>query len=344
MIDNKEVLLNKEKNSINGPEKFDQFYYGHGKLLLSGEYFVLDGAKSLAVPTTVGQSMGVRYGQSFSPKLTWKSFDVNGNLWFEGQFEFWQFKCVDEVVSEESLVIQKLLLQARAQNKHFLREHQDVYVETQLGFPLSWGLGSSSSLIHNIAQWAYISPFELLFNTFDGSGYDVACAQSDGPITYEKNISGPKWGPTTFMPSFMDKLSFIYLGNKQSSIEGIKLYRSKERASIHIINEVSKLTGQMMKAKTLTDFCDALEKHEKIVGDFLGLEPVKTKYFSDFNGSIKSLGAWGGDFILVSSDESFDNVKKYFAEKGHNVVFTYDELILKTPSLMPNHDCGHQVH
>lgn len=344
MINNKEIVLKKEKDAINGPEMFDQFYYGHGKLLLSGEYFVLDGAKSLAVPTVVGQSMGIRYGQSFSPKLTWKSFDVNGNLWFESHFEFWQFKCIDDIVSPEALIIQKLLLQARVQNKHFLREHQDVYVETQLGFPLSWGLGSSSSLIHNIAQWAYISPFELLFNTVNGSGYDVACAQSDGPITYQKNLSGPKWGPTTFNPSFFPNLSFIYLGNKQSSIDGIEFYRSKEKASLKTIKDISKLTDKMLKSESLEEFCLAIEDHEKIVGDFLDLVPVKKKLFSDFDGSIKSLGAWGGDFILAASHKSFEEVKKYFLNKGHDVVFSYDELILKTPSLIPNHNCIHQVH
>ena len=52
----------------------DQYFYGHGKLLLTGEYFVLDGAMALALPTTVGQSMKVRYRHSYQPTLNWKSF------------------------------------------------------------------------------------------------------------------------------------------------------------------------------------------------------------------------------------------------------------------------------
>ena len=49
---------------------------------------------------------------------------------------------------------------------------------------------------------------------------------------------------------------------------------------------------------------------------------VKEKYFSDYNGSIKSLGAWGGDFILATR-----NNKNYFLEKGFNTVFSFSELI-----------------
>lgn len=326
------------------PEKFDHFYYGHGKLLLSGEYFVLNGAKSLALPTKLGQSMGVRYTQSFSPKLIWKSFDESGDLWFEGHFEFWQFKCLDEKPQQEAQELQKLLIQARKQNQHFLREDQDVYVETRLGFPRDWGLGSSSSLIHNIAQWAYISPFELLFNTQGGSGYDIACAQSDGPIVFQKNNSGPKWGPTKFTPLFSDHLYFVYLGNKQNSREGIKLYNSKGKAPRELINKVTSLTEEMMNTQDLLEFCRLMNEHEDVVSSFLQIDKVKDRLFADFNGSIKSLGAWGGDFVLAASSLDAQEIKNYFNTKGYDTVIPYDELILKSPDLLPNHDGNHKVH
>jgi len=41
-------------------EKFSQSFYGNGKLLLSAEYFVLDGAVALALPTKLGQSLHVQ--------------------------------------------------------------------------------------------------------------------------------------------------------------------------------------------------------------------------------------------------------------------------------------------
>ena len=67
----------------------DQHFYGHGKLLLTGEYFVLDGAMALALPTTVGQSMKVKYRHSYQPTLNWKSIDHSGKVWFESDYEFW---------------------------------------------------------------------------------------------------------------------------------------------------------------------------------------------------------------------------------------------------------------
>jgi mevalonate kinase len=333
-----------ETNNKMMPEQFDQYYYGHGKLLLSGEYFIMDGARGLALPTKLGQSMGVRYSPSFSPKLTWRAFDDKGELWFEGHFEYWQFKCLDDVVSDEAKVLQKLLKQARKQNQHFLREEQDVYVETHLAFPLQWGLGSSSSLIYNMAQWAYISPFELLFNTQGGSGYDIACAQSDGPIAFEKNSTGPKWGPVTFNPSFSDQLYFIYLGQKQRTSEGIEHYKSKGVVPTEILVEISDLTDLMLEADDPKVFKQALLDHERVAGTYLNLPTVGDKFFNDFNGATKSLGAWGGDFILAMSDQGKESVSKYFNDKGHDVVLSYDEIILKTPSLLPTHEPDSKLH
>ena len=37
-----------------------QRFYSNGKLLLSGEYLILDGATGIALPTTFGQEMCVK--------------------------------------------------------------------------------------------------------------------------------------------------------------------------------------------------------------------------------------------------------------------------------------------
>ena len=55
-------------------------------------------------------------------------------------------------------------------------------------------------------------------------------------------------------------------------------------------------------------------------------EKIKDKLFNDFNGEIKSLGAWGGDFILASSNES--ETETYFKNKGFNFIVEFDKLIL----------------
>lgn len=308
------------------PEK-NQYFFGHGKILLSGEYFVLDGALALALPTKVGQSLAVKYNPSFSPTLSWKSFDVKGNCWFDSKFEFWHFKCLDEFPSEEALYLQKVLQQVRKQNSHFLRDDVDVKVETHLGFPLAWGLGSSSSLLYNIAQWAYISPFELLFKTHGGSGYDIACAQSDGPIVYKKILSGPNWAPIYFHPSFRENIYFIYLGKKQNSRQAVEDYAKKGPFGSDKISKITELTTEFLNAQTLKQFQAAMLSHEQVVGESLSLTPVQERLFPDFKGAIKSLGAWGGDFIMAATEESLSSVKNYFSQKGHDVIYSYDDLI-----------------
>ena len=64
-------------------------FYSHGKLLLSGEYVVLDGALSLAIPTKYGQSLIVEQTEKLI--LNWKSFDENKTVWFQIHFETKRF-------------------------------------------------------------------------------------------------------------------------------------------------------------------------------------------------------------------------------------------------------------
>ena len=69
-------------------------------------------------------------------------------------------------------------------NPEFLQSEQGFLVKTNLTFPRDWGLGTSSTLINNIAQWAKVDAFQLLWNSFSGSGYDIANAQYNTPILY----------------------------------------------------------------------------------------------------------------------------------------------------------------
>ncbi len=307
----------------------DQYFYGHGKILLTGEYFVLDGAKSLAIPTILGQSLAINYSSSFDPSLTWRSYGHDGKLWFETKFEFWHFEILKSEPTAEDLFLQKILREARKLNHHFLRDEEDVMVETKLEFPLKWGLGSSSTLIYNVAQWAYVSPFELLFNTSQGSGYDIACAQSNGPIVYEREPTGPKWSLTSFEPPFMDNLYFLFLGRKKDTPEAISYFKSKKIESLEIIEMLSEITEQMQKAKTVEDFDRLILAHEKVISHSLDIPRAKEIYFNDYWGEIKSLGAWGGDFVLVTSKKSKEETKRYFELNGFKDFISFRDLALK---------------
>ncbi len=306
----------------------DQYFYGHGKLLLSGEYFVMDGAMALALPTSVGQSMKVKYRQSYQPTLNWKSFDHTGKVWFESDYEFWHFKPIKSQTSEKQDFVHQVLKAARMQNPHFLRDDVDVFVETKIEFPLEWGLGSSSTFLYNVAQWAYVSPFELMKKTIGGSGYDIACAQALGPIRFQKTDNKPQWESATFNPSFKESLYFIYLGQKQSSEQEVLKYQStKIEGKQQIVNDLSQLTLEMISAQTLGTFNKIISAHENIISTALNYEKVKTKFFSDFWGEVKSLGAWGGDFVLATSDRSPQETRDYFSSKGFSTLIPFSEIV-----------------
>jgi hypothetical protein len=69
------------------------------------------------------------------------------------------------------------------------------------------------------------------------------------------------------------------------------------------------------------------------VGRALGYEKVKDRLFSDYWGSVKSLGAWGGDFALATSNRSPAETRAYFEGKGLATVIPYDEIIRKVQDL-----------
>ena len=58
-----------------------QNFNAHGKLLISGEYLVLRGAKALAVPLKFGQSLQIITSDG-NPQLIWKA-NYPGKKWFE---------------------------------------------------------------------------------------------------------------------------------------------------------------------------------------------------------------------------------------------------------------------
>ena len=54
-------------------------------------------------------------------------------------------------------------------------------------------------------------------------------------------------------------------------------------------------------------------------------KPVKEVLFKDYSGVIKSLGAWGGDFVLVTGNE---NDYQYFLNKGFKTIIPFNKMIL----------------
>ena len=299
-------------------------FYSNGKLLLTGEYVVLDGALALALPTQFGQYLQVNPGEQ--KQIHWKSYDADKTVWFEDVLTFKDIIAKKDFGKEQGVknTLIDILHQAYLQNPDFLNNAEGYFITTELTFPRLWGLGTSSTLINNIAQWLAIDAFELLHKSFGGSGYDIACAQNDTPITYRLNRQTPEVTPVSFKPEFVSQLYFVYLNQKQSSKTAISNYYNKQPRIEKTATEITSLTNSILQAKTLSEFSYLLEKHEVLLSDVLETATVKELLFEDFSGTLKSLGAWGGDFVLAVSEKDPTN---YFKEKGYPTVLTYAEMI-----------------
>ena len=310
-------------------------YYSHGKFLLTGEYLVLKGALALALPLKLGQNLQVSLADTDTHRLHWIAQQPEGP-WFSALFDS---DTLEPVATDNPAKAEKLasILKAIRQLKPTAFYGGDIRFRTHLDFNPEWGLGSSSTLIANLARWANVNPYELLKLTFGGSGYDIACATAEQPIYYQvkTEVPEPVEGPNplvetiTFNPHFADHLFFVYQGQKQSSSKEIKAFLEKANP-IDLqkdIEAVSEISRAVPKCESLDEFGLLMQCHERIIARCIGQEPVQ-KRFPDFEGVLKSLGAWGGDFILAATHWDKEQVKAYFKEKGLEVVFGYNELVL----------------
>lgn len=293
-------------------------FKSNGKLLLSGEYLVLKGAKSLSIPTKFSQTLEV--SNNASGKLKWESYDQNKKIWFDLNFDLddeWTLKCFNE-----NKLLFKTLSAIKRKNPELFSK--GILFKTKMDFNINWGLGSSSSLINNLASWANFDKFKLYWNATNGSGYDLASSSTHKPIVYQlSNKNNPDFREVNFNPPFKNNLYFVYLGKKQDTYSEI-LNFNKLKIKEKSILKVSSITEKILNCDSLEDFKSLIKEHERILSNLLKRETAKDLYFKDYTGEIKSLGAWGGDFIIAAGDQ---NSKNYFNNLGYDVVFTFDELI-----------------
>src|SRR5690606_35210084 len=191
--------------------------------------------------------------------LKWTSLDEKNQVWFDGNFQLDNyFNAQNAQSASHPKVVQTLkeiLVAARKLNPDFLSKKSGIEVVTKLNFPRNWGLGSSSTLINNIAQWAKVDAFALHKNSFGGSGYDIACAQSDVAIVFSNKQTPPiviqieqlEW-------PFTDVVFFVYLNKKQDSKQSILHYNQLGKEKKEFIEKANHITREFLEVKTLKQF------------------------------------------------------------------------------------------
>src|SRR5690606_3300739 len=143
----------------------------------------------------------------------------------------------------------------------------------------------------NIAQWANVDAFALLKNSFGGSGYDIACAQSDVPLLFSNKQTPPVVKQIEHLDwPFTDELFFVYLNKKQDSKQSILHYNQLGTEKLIFIEKSNQITREILNVKTLKQFEILIEQHESLLSEMLQLQKIKDLLFSDFRGSVKSLG------------------------------------------------------
>ena len=301
-------------------------YHSNGKFLLTSEYLVLKGALALALPLKLGQSREVEELETNKDQLHWEAFRPEGK-WFSVSLDRENPANYSTVNPEKAKRLSEILQAVKQLNPKAF-EGNDLQFTTRLDFDPNWGLGSSSTLIVNLARWANVNPYELLKLTFGGSGYDIACATAEQPIYYQLIDGKPQFETVDFRPPYADHLFFIYQGQKQSSSKEIKAFLAKANPTDvqKDIEAVSEISRAVPKCESLDEFALLMQCHERIISRCIGQEPVQ-KRFPDFEGMLKSLGAWGGDFILAATEWDESQVKAYFKKKGLEVIFGYKDIV-----------------
>jgi mevalonate kinase len=297
-------------------------FKSHGKFLITAEYLILNGAIGLALPLNRGQILTVK--QNNSEFINWES-SVFGKVWFACKLKASGLTIDSTTDDEISKSLIKVLSVARDLNPQFLLEGVDVAIDAD--FNLAWGLGSSSTLINNVSEWAQVDPYILLKNTFGGSGYDIACAGAKGPITYRLAGDSRTVEKVDFHPSFSKNIFFVYLGKKMNSRTGMSYFKEKAKYGNKEIERINSITEEIISCKTPGEFEKLLNEHETIMSSILQMPTIKESSFKDYPYTIKSMGAWGGDFVLVTGDD-LGSVKKYFHAKGLETVVPYHEIVL----------------
>ncbi len=296
-------------------------FKSNGKLMLTGEYLALRGAKTFAVPLQFGQELEI--DAVSHPLVYWRTL-FREKIIFHAIFDTDRFDVLETNDTDKSKWIKKVFKAIREQKKDFL-QNSGAEATARIDLPMNYGWGSSSSFIANLSKWADVDPFIVNMNVGGGSGYDIACAKANKPILYSNELANPQFEEIDYNPGSERNFWFVFQENKMNTAEAIRKIRSK-KVSDKDVSRITEISEKWIKSTNIQEIMELMRSHEEIISKILDIPSVMEKY-KDFNGTVKSLGAWGGDFMLAVSEMSGADVISYFTDKERPTIFNWTEIV-----------------
>lgn len=299
-----------------------------GKLLLTGEYAVLLGASALVVPINLRQSLNLL--ENKSEIISWISM-YNNKVFFKSELKTLDLDPFKPSFSSRERFIISLLKAARSLNPTFLNGN-GYSIITNLEANPEWGFGSSAQLTVNIARLSKIAPWHLHKAVSKGSGADVICAEMEHSILFSTEGTTYSANPVDFNPPFLKDLILIYTGHKQDTATGVENFLSKTSINNPIIGKIDSLTREATKAMDKKEFIEIIEMHERTLSELLNIDITSNIWFNGFPGLLKSLGTWGGDYIMAIPYGDPEEAIRWLKRKTNHPIFRLSDLILNNTS------------
>ena len=291
-------------------------FTAHGKLLLTGEYAITQSARGIAMPTSFGQHLSLEPHQG-PEHVLWEALDHENQLWFTAGFNR-----DGHVLHTSSETMAQKLLAFLAPVLHSNAWNASVRIQTKVEFPRLWGLGTSSTLCALLAQWAKVDVLSYR-KLHGGSGYDLACAQASGAISYAL-IDGEPEVISVQLPEVLQSVVFVYRGEKQQTDSSLKLVGRKPFSPVQC-DEISQLSEAFLWANSLNELESIIEEHELLIANHLGLELAIEGPFKGIHGQVKSLGGWGGDFVMLTR---FEENRQWLESNGFKTIIPFETMAL----------------
>lgn len=296
-------------------------YYSHGKFLLTAEYLVMAGAQAIVLPVNLGQYLRASF--TSEDEISWKSY-YRGDLWFEATFYPFTLEIQTASDYERAEYLQDLLKVASLLSSK-MPEVQGLHITTALEFDPSWGMGSSSTLMVNVARLFDVSAFDIHKALSKGSGFDIAAGMTGMPFYFRLQKNQRKIVPARLPDLFYQHAFFVYSGHKADSQKAVNVFHQKQQDLKMPVKYINEITAQFAEVETFEELSRITSEHEIFMEEVLGMKSPLRR-FADYPYGMKSLGAWDGDFFLALHPGDKSEVERYFYHKECPVVFQANEL------------------